>query len=97
MKSEENYLLDLIEHTASAESIMTNKKKSKGQKDGFMKKVSSLFNIDMVKTTKKLHIELDNSSKLSIWALGQEGEVCTAKTASARAMKLTSGSEQEKK
>lgn len=49
VKSEENYLLDLIEHTASAESIMTNKKKSKGQKDGFMKKVSSLFNIDMVK------------------------------------------------
>lgn len=27
---------------------MTNKKKSKGQKDVFMKKVSSLFNIDMV-------------------------------------------------
>lgn len=32
---------------------MTNKKKGKTQKEGFIKKVSSLFNLDMVNNNNK--------------------------------------------
>lgn len=70
---------------------MTNKKKSKVQKDGFMKKVSSLFNIDMVKILDSLktclNYRLNYAEAVNFISRASTGRV---ESGGVRAMKLTS-------